>query len=318
MKRLQLAILVFALAVTSFGQQNSFQTINIMDDFWRFWERAENVVEAEKVKLFREMVLAPHKEIFAGFTGERSDEDIAKYIKQVAKLIPRMKKVNARLGTELPKHEATFIKSFPDMNWKGKVVFMPNYGITDSGTGRMNDVEYLVFGVDTISVRYGEDADLAALFHHELFHMYHSLSVDDGRGKSREKGEVPLYWLVWGEGLATYVSHRLNPNATIEQILLSKDLAVRSDAMLPQLSKLIRENFDSGEADVWKPLMANTANEKGIPPRSGYYIGYMIATELGKKVSLQELARLQGSDLKKRMLKVLTKLEKQRSKVSKR
>lgn len=304
--------MVLILAISGFGQQNSFQTINIMDDFWRFWERSENVAEAEKVKLFREIVLEPHKEIFAGFTGERTDADIAKYLTQVTKLIPRMRKVNSRLGTELPKHEATFIKAFPDMNWKGKVVFMPNYGITDSGTGKMDGVNYLVFGVDTIAVRYGEDADLAALFHHELFHMYHSLHADAYTGKSRENGEVPLYWLVWGEGLATYVSHKLNPAASMEQILLTKNLATDADAIMPRLSKLIRENLDSGKPEIWKPLMSSGKNEAGIPPRSGYYVGYLIAAELGKKMSLKELSRLQGPELKKRMVKALTKLEKKK------
>lgn len=308
---LTIAILLLCVVVT-LGQGNSFHTVNIMNDFWRFWSASQTLDTPTRIKNFRTMVIAPHAEIFAGFTGERSDEDLAKYFKQIEKLIPRMQNVNARLGTELPMHEAKFVKAFADMSWKGRVVFMPNYGLTDSGTGRMNDVDYLVFGVDTIAARYGESADLAALFHHELFHMYHSQVTSEFQGTSREKGEVPLYWLVWGEGLATYVSHRLNPNATIEQILLTKDLAERTDAGMARFAKEIRNNLDSGEPEIWKPFMSAAANDRGIPPRSGYYIGYLIASELGKKTSLSGLARLRGPDLKKKMVKVLEKIEKQK------
>lgn len=315
MKKLYFVLFVVLFAVSNvFAQQNSFKTINIMDDFWRFWEKAETADEPTRVKLYREMVIAPHKEIFAGFTGERSDEALIKYFNKIEQLIPQMRSVSARLGTELPRHEATFVKSFPDMSWKGRVVFMPNYGITDSGTGRMDEVDYLVFGVDTIASTYGENADLAALFHHELFHLYHSQVNNESRGKSREKGEIPLYALIWGEGLATYVSHRLNQKATMEQILLNKTLESESKASLPFLLKQARENIDSGEPEIWKPFMSAGKNDKGIPPRSGYYIGYLIAKELGKKSSLQELARLQGEDLRKKMVKALEKLEKQSAK----
>ncbi|MDM7922055.1 MAG: hypothetical protein QUS14_07115 [Pyrinomonadaceae bacterium] len=312
MKRPLLTIAALVLfAAGAFAQGNSYQTVNIIEDFWRFWETSQSADEATRVKNFREMVIAPHADIFAGFTGQRSDEDLAKYLKQIEKLIPRMRSVNARLGSELPLHEAKFLKALPDMKWKGKVVFMPNYGITDSGTGRMDDVDYLIFGVDTIAAKYGENADLAALFHHELFHMYHSQTVAAFKGKSRENGEVPLYWLVWGEGLATYVSHRLNPDATLEQILLNKTLAEQTNAAMPRFAKEIRENIDSGDPNIWKPFMSAGANDKGIPPRSGYYIGYLIASELGKKTSLQKLARLSGEELKKKMVKALAKLEKQ-------
>lgn len=314
MKRLVLIVAVLVASVVStLGQGNSYETVNIMEDFWRFWESSKSADEATQIKNFRHMVIAPHAEIFAGFTGERSDEDLAKYMKQIARLIPRMQNVNSRLGAELPMHEAKFLKAFPDMKWKGRVVFMPNYGVTDSGTGRMNDVDYLVFGVDTIAAKYGENADLAALFHHELFHMYHSQAVAEFKGKSRENGEVPLYWLVWGEGLATYVSHRLNPGATIEQILLTKGLAEQTDAAMPRFAREIRANIDSGDPNIWKPFMAAAANDKGIPPRSGYYIGYLIASELGKNTSLQKLARLSGDDLKKKMIKALIKLEKRKT-----
>lgn len=164
--------------------QSSFQTINIMDDFWKFWEQGETADLSTRTRLFREIVINPHKEIFAGFTGNLTDEDFASYIKAMPKFIPKLRKITQKLDGELPAQIARFKETFPDMNWNGTVVFMPNFGQTDSGGGSINDKSYQIFGVDTIAFDYGEDADLAVLFSHELFHLYFGQFSSRTRKKS--------------------------------------------------------------------------------------------------------------------------------------
>ncbi|MBX7174908.1 MAG: hypothetical protein K1X72_28285 [Pyrinomonadaceae bacterium] len=285
----------------------SFQILNIMDDFWKYWEKGEKADIPTRTKLFREMVINPHKEIYEGFVNI-DDEDLAGYVKDVVPLIPRMRKITQKLDKELPEAVANFKKTFPKFSWGGTAVFMPNYGTTDSGGGTINGKHYQIFGVDTIAIQYGENANLAVLFSHELFHLYHGQFHSEFNGKNREKGEIPLYLMVWNEGLATYISQRLNPKASIEEIFLGQKVQTEVAPKLPKLSQSILENFDNGSPQIWKPFLSASKTSNEIPPRSGYYVGYKIAEELGKKMSLQKLSELKGADLQKKMKKILQKL----------
>jgi Putative zinc dependent peptidase (DUF5700) len=304
-----LIMIIFVLVVShnAIAQKTSFQTLNIMDDFWTFWDKAETADQPTKTKLFREIVIDPHKEIYDGFTGSHSDDELAGYLKAVTPLVPRMRKITQKLDKELPEQVANFKKTFPDMDWAGTVVFLPNFGVTDSGGGLINGKPYQMFGVDTIAVQYGENADLSVLFSHELFHLYFG-QFHPELGKNREKGEIPLYWLVWNEGLATYASQRLHPKTSIEQIFLGQNVKSDVEPKLPKLARKILDNFDNGSPDIWKPFMSDGNNE--IPTRSGYYVGFKIARELGKKMSLRKLAQLKGDDLQKKMKSILVKFAK--------
>ncbi|MCB1023275.1 MAG: hypothetical protein KDB79_02725, partial [Acidobacteria bacterium] len=309
-RALILAAVGIIFCSSTFAQKDSFKVVNIMDDFWTFWEKAENAEPGVQIELFRNIVIKPHNEIFLGFTGDQSDEDLGEYLKLVPKLIPRLKKVTAQLKTDLEKNKAVFLKNFPGMKWKGEVVFMPNFGVTDSGTGTLGGKQYLIFGVDTVAAQYGENADFSVLAHHELFHLYLSELHSEWKDKNRSDGEVPLYWLVWNEGLATYVSHKLNPDATPEQIFISKTLQHDAEEKLRVLASGIRRNLINGSVDIWTPYMSNEKNDKGIPPRSGYYVGYLIAKELNKEMPLEKLAQLKGKDLIRKMDRILRKFEK--------
>lgn len=117
-----------------------------------------------------------------------------------------------------------------------------------------------------------------------------------------------MYMLVWLEGLATYVSHQLNPKIQLEEIFLGQKVQTEVAPKTANLSQKILDNFDNGSPDVWKPLLSARKVNDEIPPRSGYYIGYKIAEELGKKKSLQKLTQLTGENLRKQMKSVLKKL----------
>lgn len=306
MKKSLIIVFVLLSSTNIFAQKASFRALNIMDDFWKYWEKAERADIPTRTKLFREMVINPHKEIYEGFVNI-DDEDLAGYVRDIVPAIPRMRKITQKLDKELPEAVANFKKTFSDMNWTGTAVFMPNYGTTDSGGGLINGKHYQMFGVDTIAIQYGENASLAVLFSHELFHIYHAQFHPELTGKKREKGEVPLYMLVWLEGLATYASHSLNPDASLEQIFLGQQ-KLQAEPKLPQLARKILDNFDNGSPDVWKPFMSKGNDE--IPTRSGYYVGYKITQELGKKMSLRKLAQLKGESLRKKIKSALTKLTK--------
>ena len=93
----------------------------------------------------------------------------------------------------------------------------------------------LMLGLDGIAKFHGADAHLAATFSHELFHVYH-FQVNP---LPRDADQVQLYRLVWQEGLATYVSKVLNPDASLADTLLDPRLAVEGPIAVPLCPKFI-------------------------------------------------------------------------------
>src|SRR5260370_190331 len=67
-------------SVSSTSTVGSYKVVNVMPAFWQFWEQSQTLDEAAKIRLFRELVLQPNKEVFEGFTGTSSDARLARYL----------------------------------------------------------------------------------------------------------------------------------------------------------------------------------------------------------------------------------------------
>ena len=73
-----------------------------------------------------------------------------------------------------------------------------------------------MLGVDTIA-QFETPASLPVFLSHELFHRYHFQAA----GFSDDLAERDLIWRsLWAEGLATYVSARLNPSNPLSDALI--------------------------------------------------------------------------------------------------
>src|SRR6267378_6502856 len=251
----------------------SYKVVNIMPSFWQFWEQSQTLDEAAKIRLFRELVLQPNTEVFEGFTGTSSDARLARYFLNVQPYIPAMRRFSQRLETELPRYGQIFKKKFPDAKGVGEIYFMPNLlGSWDAGAGSLGEGTALIFGVDSIVQMKKEGFNLGPLFHHELFHLYHDQFHPEWRDKNRAKSEIPLYWLMWTEGLATYVSKVLNPKATTDDILLSDELVRDTEQQMPRLVRELRENLDSTSTDTFMNFLSAAPKRPDVPKRCGYYI----------------------------------------------
>ena len=292
------------------GSVASYKVVDIMPSFWQFWEKAQTLDETAKVRLFREMVLQPNKEVFEGFTGTASDERILRYFANVQPHIPGMQRLYQRLKMGLPRYGQIFKKHFPDVNGNGEIYLMPNLlGGWDAGGGSLGKRPVIILGVDSILKLRPEGFNLATLFEHELFHLYHNQLHPEWNNKSRAKGEIPLYWLLWTEGLATHVSKALNPKASADDILLTDELIRETEKQMPRLARALRENLDSTATDAFMNFLSGNPKRTDIPARCGYYIGMLVAREMGKKLSLGRLARLEGAPLRGEIEKALIKLE---------
>jgi hypothetical protein len=293
----------------------SYKVVDIMPSFWQFWEQSQNLDQEAKIRLFRQLVFEPNKEVFEAFTGKSDDARLARYLEKVQKYIPAMRRLYDQVITDLPRSGRSFAKKFPDGKGNGTIYFLPNLlSGWNAGAGSPGGRPMLLFGVDSIVQINREGFNIAVLFHHELFHLYHNELHPEWQDKKR--GEIPLYRSFWGEGLASYVSKVLNPKASDEDVVLATPLIQQTEALMPKLVRELRENLDSTSMDAVMNFLSGSPKRPDIPARCGYYIGMLVARELNRKHSLRELARLRDPQLRKEIENALIKLESRYAKPS--
>jgi uncharacterized protein YjaZ len=142
-----------------------------------------------------------------------------------------------------------------------------------------------MFGLDVIA-RLKEE--LSPLVVHELFHVYHGEVVADD--------PETFSWALWAEGLATYVSRRLNPKVP-EQLVCCLPPIEPAEAAVDLLAPEALRLLDSEKREDYARFFLG-GKELDIPSRSGYYLGYRIATEAGKTRTLEELAAMTPAEVR--------------------
>jgi hypothetical protein len=260
---------------------------DLMPTFWKYWDAAKGLPRDEQVRLFQERVMGAHAAIYGG-VFEGMDKQIPKVVGESLDKMPSveagMRELSARLSDELPRQIARFREAFPKFRCEEAVYFLYSAGEFDGGTRDVSGKEALMFGLDVIAML---KEPLSPLFTHELFHVYHAERIP--------KAPEAFYWNMWEEGLASYVSAKLNPNAPACCLPPAPPI----DAALPKIVAGVLERLDSESRDDYRPYFFGGENALGLPQRSGYVLGYRIAAEAGKTRSLEELAELQPAEVRK-------------------
>ncbi|KQV90096.1 hypothetical protein ASD15_25835 [Massilia sp. Root351] len=281
-------------------------------EFVTFWDGSQGMPEAQRVAAFKTQIGARFPEFYGTerYAGTRTQAEQDELIRRNLAGFGPMRQAYldkvARFDADLPRHIATFTAAFPEFKPTVSTYFVHSLGEMDGGTRELNGRNYLIFGADGM-VRYHGAGDEAAFFHHELFHIHHAaqaVNCDDDRLADR----------LWTEGLATYMSKVMNPQASDQEMLLdlpkgSADL-VRSRiyASLAQLEQVL----DSGDRQQFASLfLMDGRSEGGLPPRRGYMLGYLIAQELGKSRSPAQLAKLSCAEARPLMAAAIRSLQQQ-------
>lgn len=201
--------------------------------------------------------------------------------------------VATAFGRDLQAHRASFEAAFPNFSGNADIYLTASLGNFDGGTRIVDDRQVLLFGVDGIAFYHEPGSDLAPFFHHELFHVHHGQSLE-AAGAEPTEGTVGL--ALWGEGLASYVSKRLNPDAAVADLLLSDEMIRETDARFAELALELADNVRSEDGQLYDDYFLGGAGDR-VPNRCGYYIGLRVAEHLAQTHSLQELANLHGEEL---------------------
>lgn len=289
------------------GQE--LRVVNIVPDFLRFWDETRSDDQAICVQRFRQIVIAAHPELFRGNivpllnSNGTADQDrrIEEYLKKVAPFVPAIRVLNLRLEHDLIAYAQEFVKVWPDFRADEPVYFTISIGTFDGAIRAVNGVNALLFGVDLIARLYGSSANLSVLFDHELFHVYH-------RQVSPSLFEGDEIWKsLWIEGLAEYVSWRMNPTSTEDDVLLSSELRLKGAPLLACLSASINRALDSTDgSDYARYFLSGQVGSD--PPRAAYFIGFEVVSRMGERRSLAALSHLSGVGLRQEIAATLGEL----------
>ena len=290
------------------AQTGSITRIDLFPAFLRVCQETNVLSSETRANRFLQLVVTPNLDLYDAFTGTVSLERATRYVERVQPLVPVIEDLHNWVGADFDAKLARFQKELPDFQWEGSVVFMPNLFGFDAGGGPVHGKDVLVFGLDTIAKMDGPQADLSALISHELFHIYHSSFHPEWKGHNRGN-DIPLYRLVWGEGLATYASQQLNPKAAQTAVFRSATLVSSCQEHIQSLAGSLLENLDSTQKTPFMEWMSTQARSSEVPPRAGYYFGWRVAAVLGRNRSLRDLARLSDSEVRGAMVRELHTLQ---------
>jgi hypothetical protein len=299
-----LPLLALAVASPTIAQVCPYQ--NLLPEFSRFVAATGDLAPPARAEAFVERFASKHPD----FYSEQMFGSRQKLTERAQRLFDpqRMPKFQGTrpltledvlatgrsITADYARMEATFRKAFPDYRCEtpitfGISLFMFDGNQADDTPGKPQ----MRFGVDLISALHPA-RELPAFFHHELFHIYQTQQV--GADKVPPDATQPLWWALWNEGLASYVSWKLNPTLTAPEIFwLPRDMEAQVQPKLAEAARLLLADLDGHEG--YGRWFTGGQNPPGLPSRSGYYLGYVMAKQLDHG-DLAALARMPPGQVK--------------------
>jgi hypothetical protein len=309
MKRLLLASVLAGAALCARAAAPAMEVHSIAQDFVSFWDATQTMPQAERIAAFKLQVASKFPAFYGvqRYDGKRTqaqqDYVIGNALDGFGKLRQHYVEKIASFDAELPRQVARFSSTFPDFRPQAELWFLHSLGEMDGGTRELDGRSYLIFGADLMAVLHG-DQDESAFFQHELFHVHHdAVSPEcDGQG---------MWQPLWREGLAVHVSKIISPQATEAEMLLDfpKGSLAITKAHLPQSLADLAPLLDQAGDQYYSQLFQDGAGPEGLAPRRGYYLGYLVAREIGATRDLPTLAKLNCADARKLVIDAVHTLQ---------
>src|ERR1700722_1502885 len=255
--------------------------------------------DAQQITAYRQALIDAHPALYAPHVlglepGPAMDGKILASLAQT-RIAPDHSALIVRVRTQIAETSRGFGRVFPDFKCHFPVYLTDSLGTLD-GAGRVVDGQpAMVIGVDSVEQELPQ-LSLPVFLNHEFFHRYHF----EAAGFSDDPaGNQEIWRVLWAEGLATYFSKVLSVGATTADALLSAHLEERARPLMPQIAADLLTGMDRIDSELFDEYFRGGpwAGRHGLPARSGYYVGYVVAGRLAERHSLAALAHLKGAAL---------------------
>jgi predicted Zn-dependent protease DUF2268 len=277
--------------------------VDLMPTFWRALAAADGAAQMRATMvdslpdLYNELLITvpPGEDWASTFSSEKTYDDAHR---------AQVRAAERYLVTNTPKYMAQFKHAFPDYRCDFTFYIAPSFGNLDGSAAMVGGKYLIVFAPDFIP-RIHALSDLKILIDHETFHVYHHQAT----GVFGAAEQLPtIEEALWSEGLATFVSLHMNPGVSLDTALIQPGLPAAAQPHLQSMVAELRQHLgEKDEATYGRFFQGGNAPE-GCPSRSGYYIGFLIAQDLSKRYSLQQLAHLKGTVLHEALVAELDRI----------
>jgi len=292
-----LPALALAVVAPAIGQVCPYQ--NLMPEFSAFVAATDDLEPRARAAAFVERFAAKHPDFYSeqlfGSRPKLLEPAERLFDPQRAPKYPGARPIalddvlatGRTITADYARIEATFRKAFPDYRCETPITFGVSLYMFDGNlTSDIPGKSQMRFGVEMISLLHPA-RELPAFFHHELFHIYQAQQIGADMPSDATQ---PVSWALWSEGLATYVSWKLNPTLTASEIFwIPRDMEAQLQPKLAEAARLMRADLDGHEG--YSRWFMGSSNPPGLPIRSGYYLGYLMAKQLDRG-DLAALARM--------------------------
>jgi hypothetical protein len=281
-----------------------FEPVDLATPYVSFWDDTRSLATAERVAAFK----ARFETLLPGFfraervgwmTTEQYDDAIVQSFEKFPALRDRFVATTSNLTRSLAPAYARFAHAFPDLKPIGPIYLMHSLGEFDGGTKPVHGTPRLVFGIDVITQLHG--ANLQPFFQHELFHVYHSQFFTECE---------QMWCALWSEGLAVFVAQQLNRQATDAELLLDSPKPIRPEVERDRHAAAcaVAARLESTEGADYAAMFSSGPSLAHLPPRGGYFVGYLVAQEAARKRSVAQLAHLDNAAAHELVITTLSRL----------
>jgi hypothetical protein len=313
----KLRFIAALLGVASFAQTGraSAQTptgphyryVSLMPGYWRFREGAPSEPDLAAT-LFRRLVVTPNQRVFSAVAADwMDDRNLQRFVTDLRAGDEFLESIDSLFPLRFRAAWTDFARTFTDLRDTVTIYLIPAPTSAVGGAVRLfGDSDVVIFGAAEALLEMKSSVGFKTSVEHELTHLYQAqvnaemrraladLFMNNGAAQA-----ASLYQIIWLEGLATWVSSRLNPDATAEQVFRSQTLEADVRVRWPVLRDSILSRLDSTKPGDINDFVFGGNPARHIPRRAGYYVGALVAAELGKRYSYAELARLSGGALRR-------------------
>lgn len=231
------------------------------------------------------------------------------YEQSFARTLPYFKKYEFQIKDEFSHFDqrviaaiGAFSSIFPDFNLSQVPIYgVPSLMIFNGQSAEVDKKPVLVFGIDMIVILKNESglipgaqfkSNSDVLYAHEIFHIYHNKKQGFSEEKVLQSGR--LIHAAWNEGLATYASSLVNPNATNGELLmddaLAKECSLKQGELIKKFARIANMEFGKPEGrSIYKDWFLLSSKDKNIPIRAGYCVGLTLARMVAQKFSISEM-----------------------------
>ncbi len=260
-----------------------------MPDFWLAYDAGRARELPARAQKLVDLFFQPHAAEYRQAGVDATIRRVTTWLPQFDAIAVDVRALHERFTTTYARNLTRFRTALPDFDGRASpVVLLPSLYHFDAHLQPDGQRLPLFFGPDGIVRFHGPGADLGVLFAHELFHCYQaqknpSMSLDE---------HAPVFASLWIEGVATYASERINPDAPLLHVLLDDTrLAGIATPTLKEVAQSLITHLDATDDAAQTPFF-DRGYRGDWPPRTGYYVGLLAARKLGESMTLRQMAEL--------------------------